>query len=327
VKPPAWTSEEDERLRKLYPQVKYPLIAEVLGRTVNSVRSRLHRLGISENRSWTELEESYLREAYGVGKLKGELNLKALAADLGRDVSAVCLKARRMGLTDNARKGVKKPPVDRRKYKSEEELKAARSERMRKRHEERGHPMSGKKHGAEALEKIAQASRRSWATATKAERAQRTESMMKARINSAGKIAQNRPHGSWKAGWREIGGKRNYYRSRWEANYARYLEWLKANGSIVDWQHEPETFWFEGIKRGVRSYLPDFRLWLPCGSTELHEVKGWMDARSKTAIARMGRYHPGEKLIVIREKQYNAIARSHADLIADWEQSNRSDRL
>ena len=60
-----------------------------------------------------------------------------------------------------------------------------------------------------------------------------------------------KPSASWKAGWREIGGQRIYARSRWEANYARYLEWLRANGSIAKWEHEPETFWFEGIKRGT----------------------------------------------------------------------------
>ena len=93
-------------------------------------------------------------------------------------------------------------------------------------------------------------------------------------------------YASCKSGWREIGGIRKYYRSRWEANYARYLEFLKVNGEIEKWEHEPETFWFEGIKRGVMSYLPDFRVTEKNGDIVFHEVKGWMDARSITKIKR-----------------------------------------
>ena len=40
-----------------------------------------------------------------------------------------------------------------------------------------------------------------------------------------------------KAGWREIGDKRCYFKSAWEANYARYLQWLKENGRIIDWEY------------------------------------------------------------------------------------------
>ena len=92
---------------------------------------------------------------------------------------------------------------------------------------------------------------------------------------------------TWKSGWREIGGKRKYFRSRWEANYARYLEFLKQNKQVLDWAHEPEVFWFEGIKRGCVSYLPDFKVTYIDNAVEYHEVKGWMDDRSKTKMKRM----------------------------------------
>lgn len=124
---------------------------------------------------------------------------------------------------------------------------------------------------------------------------------------------------TWKAGWREIGGKKKYFRSRWEANYARYLEYLKKHKEIKEWDHEPETFWFDGIKRGCRSYLPDFRVTLNNGEVEFYEVKGWMDDRSKTKIKRMAKYHPDIKLIVIQEKEYNFIKKAVSPLIPDWE--------
>lgn len=124
---------------------------------------------------------------------------------------------------------------------------------------------------------------------------------------------------TWKAAWREIGGQRNYFRSAWEANYARYLEWLKGRGLIVSWKHEPETFWFEAIKRGCRSYLPDFVVVERDGSFVYHEVKGWMDDRSKTKIKRMAKYHPAVKLIVIDSKNYKAIAKTVSRMIPGWE--------
>lgn len=123
----------------------------------------------------------------------------------------------------------------------------------------------------------------------------------------------------WKAAWRTIGGQRIYARSKWEANYARYLDWLQQRGDIAKWEHEPQTFWFEKIKRGVRSYLPDFRVTENSGAIVYHEVKGYMDARSKTKINRMRIYHPSVRLIVIDSKGYAAIKRTMAPVIKDWE--------
>lgn len=122
----------------------------------------------------------------------------------------------------------------------------------------------------------------------------------------------------WKSGWREIGGSRVYYRSRWEANFARYLDLLKCNGVIKSWEHEPETFWFN-VKRGCRSYLPDFRVEQLNGEFVFYEVKGWMDNKSKTKIHRMKIYHPDIKLIVVGDMEYRALEKEIADTIPEWE--------
>lgn len=124
---------------------------------------------------------------------------------------------------------------------------------------------------------------------------------------------------TWKQGWREIGGIRKYYRSRWEANYARYLQFLKERKEITSWEHEPETFWFNGIKRGCVSYLPDFKVILNDGESEYHEVKGYMDSKSKTKIKRMAKYHPKVKLVVIDRKVYQSLEKSLHGFIKDWE--------
>ena len=125
---------------------------------------------------------------------------------------------------------------------------------------------------------------------------------------------------AWKAAWRTVGGQRCYFRSKWEANYGAYLEWLRAGGHIKRWEHEPETFWFLAIKRGVRSYLPDFRVTENDGRVVYHEVKGWMDGRSKTKIARMRRYYPQVVLLVVDRAQYASIRTKVAGLVPGWEQ-------
>jgi hypothetical protein len=108
------------------------------------------------------------------------------------------------------------------------------------------------------------------------------------------------------AGWRIVGEKRIYFRSRWEYIYAQYLQKLKEQGAIFDWQFEPETFWFESIKRGVRSYKPDFAVYLTPVERYWVEVKGYMDARSSTKIDRFKRFYPNEELRVVKKEWFTS---------------------
>jgi hypothetical protein len=120
------------------------------------------------------------------------------------------------------------------------------------------------------------------------------------------------------------GGKRpdlnnQYFRSSWEANYARYLNWLIQIGEILEWAYEPDTFEFLPIKRGQRFYTPDFRITNLDHSREYHEVKGWMDKVSKTKLSRMAKYYPEVKVIVIDSDAYRALAKDVKRLIPNWE--------
>ena len=117
-----------------------------------------------------------------------------------------------------------------------------------------------------------------------------------------------------------------YVRSQWEANYARYLNWLKEMGEIYTWEYEPDTFEFEKIKRGTRFYTPDFKVWNTEDEYEYHEVKGYMDQKSKTRIKRMRKYYPGEPLIIIDTPAYNALARDVKGLVPNWESAGKTKR-
>lgn len=99
--------------------------------------------------------------------------------------------------------------------------------------------------------------------------------------------------------WGEVGGKKIFFRSSWEYYYAIFLEKLKQEKKIIDWVHEPKTFWFEGIKRGVVSYLPDFCVTHLDNSQEWCEVKGYYDSKSKTKMKRMAKYHPNVKIRLV----------------------------
>jgi len=81
-------------------------------------------------------------------------------------------------------------------------------------------------------------------------------------------------------GWYEIGGKRIFFKSGWEAKFAFFLQWLLRYGLIQAWDYEPEEFWFEGVKRGTVTYKPDFRVLMASGAPVWVEVKGYMTRRS-----------------------------------------------
>ncbi len=125
-------------------------------------------------------------------------------------------------------------------------------------------------------------------------------------------------------GARGKGGKRadlegKYFRSMWEANWARYLNWLKARGEILSWEYESEEFAFPNIKRGTRFYKSDFKVTNKNGSVEYHEVKGWMSPQDRTRLKRMAKYHPAVKIIVVDGKYYRRVADMVAKCIPGWE--------
>ena len=132
-------------------------------------------------------------------------------------------------------------------------------------------------------------------------------------------MTMKKPYSNVNKGWRDIGDHRCYLKSGWEMNWARYLQFLKERKLILEWEYEPETFWFEKIKRGVRSYTPDFRVIFPDGSVVFQEVKGYMDDKSRTKLKRMGIYYPGIKMDIIDKNRYNIVKKTTSFLIKDWD--------
>ena len=115
----------------------------------------------------------------------------------------------------------------------------------------------------------------------------------------------------------DLGGK--YFRSSWEANWARYLNWLISIGEVLSWEFESETFEFHAIRKGSRFYIPDFKVTNKDGSVERHEVKGYMDPKSATKLKRMAKYYPEIKIILIDKRYYADVANKVGKCIAGWE--------
>lgn len=110
---------------------------------------------------------------------------------------------------------------------------------------------------------------------------------------------------AYKQFWVTIADKQPiYFRSSWEYYYALFLEKLKQERKILEWEHEPQCFWFDNIKRGTKSYLPDFRITHLNNSIEYVETKGYLDSKSKTKMKRMGIYHPDVKIRLVDKEWF-----------------------
>lgn len=123
---------------------------------------------------------------------------------------------------------------------------------------------------------------------------------------------------AFQASWQEVGGKKCYFRSKWEYRYALYLELQKKYGHIKDWEHEPHTFYFEGIKRGTNNYKPDFKVVFPNDKEIWYEVKGYVDAKTFTKVQRMKKYHPNIILKIIDELWFITVDTALKKVLPEW---------
>ena len=284
-----------------------------------TVRQTLIKAGKKLIRSkWTNEEILSVQLAY---KSPLGVDLKLLAKTIGRTHAAIACMAHNLGLCCKRGKQIRTASAIENASRAQKEVSSRpgviekRAAIVSEHHKTFGHPMGmlGKSHSQSARDAISAANSGSIVPI------ERTVRAMKTKLMRYGKLNPNVKRGNWRASWRTIGGIRKFYRSRWEANYARYLELQKQNGIIKDWEHEKQTFWFDGVLRGCVSYLPDFKVTNNDGTIEFHEVKGWMDAQSKTKIKRMAKYHPDVNLKVFDSKWYRANSRNLAALIKDWE--------
>lgn len=279
----------------------------------NTIHRKLKAAGydISRPAEFTDAQRAAIVEYYTSTPAEA-FDLSGFAASLGKDKANVSRAARRLGLSDITRP---------RSEATVQQLKESRQGQWQRFQHPRG--MAGKSHTAEVKALVARASKKYWATCkafgtglmSPQSRSERSERMA---VIAASKPASNN-YSRTKAGVRSDIGPM-YFRSSWEANYARYLNMLMKLKVVESWEFEPETFWFLNIKRGVRSYRVDFRIKYRGEEKPTYvEVKGWMDPKSRTKIARFKKYYPQHRLEVVDQKAYRALKEKWSSSIAGWE--------
>ena len=269
-----WTQEQIDWLIKNYPEKGKMFCAEYLQRSKSSIRWKASHLKLRQNIN-SEFFNDWQYRA-----------MKSKEGILRPEHSKLMSEYAKQG-----RLAITKPRTELQK----EEV----GKRMRKWHKEHQHPkgMLGKTHTEETIKKLSKISKENFEKLSPLMREDRIEKTLKTRMKNGNwnnHLKSSNPYS------RTVSGKRKdldnmFFRSKTEANYARFL---KMQGLVFEF--EKKEFFFEKIKRGTRSYMPDF--YIP-SLDQYHEVKGWLDAKSITKLKRFRIFYPSEfdKLFIIKQ--------------------------
>lgn len=263
-----------------------------------------------KRKEWTKDEISFLKNNIN------KMTYDDLEIILKRNKCNICRKCKNLGIKKqqicNTRLKEVKP-----KYKfTKEDLEKAIKTNKEK-YSKGLHPRGylGHKHSKETRKKLSICSKKGWENMTEEKLKKWKKKQRETKINNN---TLNPIKNKENAYSRAKGGKRKdlnniYFRSAWEANIARYYNFIG-----VKWEFEPKTFVFKNISRGSVSYTPDF--YLP-EEDKWIEVKGWMDGKSKTKLKRFEKQYPEEykKLVLITEKEYKEIKKKISPFIKKWE--------
>lgn len=298
--------------------------------------------------NYTDEEKQKVEQAYKTNAEKGKKSgwLKRLSEELGRSRHNICRFAKEQGWTNSSRynkssdimatckwcgkkwrtktyephtycsldctaKGIDKEHPTRGKH-----IWADKEHPIRGKHTwaKMQHPrgMLGKTHSEETRRRMSERMKADWAnpeSSYNSKECREKQSKLMAKRMKKRILENNTSVYSSARGGKRKDLNNHYFRSSWEANYARYLNFLGE-----EWEYEPTEFEFETIKKGTRFYVPDFYL---SGKDQYVEVKGWFRQQDKTKLKRFKKYYPEEfsKLILVLEYKYKGKQAAFADEI------------
>ena len=110
------------------------------------------------------------------------------------------------------------------------------------------------------------------------------------------------------------GGKRKdlngqYFRSKWEANFARVLNYWN-----IPWKYEPKRF-----NLGDCTYCPDFKVYDPKAGEYFVEIIGFFDDIHKKKLGLFSEKFPSERIQVINKNVYEDLKSEFKEKIKEWE--------
>lgn len=315
--PTRWSQDEEEFIIKYYGTMSVKDMAGELNRSESSVRNRAYELrkrGFEVNSikpyklpEWSTAEDLFLMDNHEF------LTLKELSAELNRSVLYIQDRLRELNIKKGSPKkspviipctnpdclSIAKPNSKTCSYECTIKL---RNQKYPNKAQLEKLYSSGK-----SLTEIADRYKLSYGTTLRLferymiERRNLSEAQHINWSGSKGNKARNKAQKTKTAngtlitprsGYSKSGKRKDlgvYVRSTWEANV---LRWLSFEG--IEWDFEPETFFFENIKRGTRTYTPDVRFY-PKDSCPLWlEVKGYLRPQDRTKIKRFKKYYPDE---------------------------------
>lgn len=328
-----WTEEEIKILKREYKKrTDAKTISEILGKSIKAVRNKAYKLKITDTSdNWTKDQIDFLKdnfEKYSLDELSQRL--------CNRNKSNICRKAKELGVEVKGKHKKKRTETkwyrDEKnvwhqhgwKRKTKEEIAEKRSIIMKEWHKTHEHPkgMLGKQQSEATRKRFSERMVEDWKNPkstynTDEFRQLKSDIMFRQRLEHRNSITNySRAKSGKRADLNDM-----YFRSAWEANYARYLNFLTKKGLVYKWEYEPDVFIFEQIKRGTRSYIPDFKIWDKKDSKPYYvEVKGWMDDKSKTKLKRMEKYYPDVKIILFQKEDYKELKNKLGRVIENWEE-------
>ena len=111
-----------------------------------------------------------------------------------------------------------------------------------------------------------------------------------------------------KAGFREDLNK--YFRSTWEANFARILNYLN-----ISYEFEPKKFNMIDKNGLPFGYTPDFKI-----KNKYIEIKGYWHVGDKEKMQLFKKYFPNEKMHIIDKSLYLKYKNKFSHKIPTWEE-------
>jgi len=237
-----------------------------------SVWERLKKLGIEDKDKWTKEQLRILRNTYS-HNTTSPLNLRKLSQIIGKSKTSISRKARGIGLVTN--------------YNRTKDITVKLNLSLRMKERAKKHQYN---HGFREI-RICPICGKFFDTT-------HSNEAISCSANCSYQLPRRKERFSNRRGGKRADLNNIYFRSSWEANYARYLNYLIKQGNIIKWEFEPTTF---PLKNG-NLYTPDFRITFSTGHIEYHEVKGWDYPKGIIARQQFNHCFPHLKLILINQQ-------------------------